>query len=128
MNTGLSLSFSPSPLSSLSLSLSLSNIHTVVVGTIVGHFIDAPASLNLTYGETAKFHCRHPSADLIRWTVTPRWLDDYFVSTSRGGEYLLSAYLDDNFNYNATEIRCVAVLNNSIEQSTDPASLLLQGM
>lgn len=107
-----------------SLSLSFS---TVVVDGLVGQFIQIPSSQNLTLGETAAFVCRHRSADHIIWEVTPRWLYDQFEQASRGGEYTLSAHLEDGIDYNATTVQCVAVLDDSHLISSEPATLLVQG-
>ena len=93
-----------------------------------GQFTEVPSSLNLTYGETAMFVCRHQSADHISWEVTPRWRYDQFEPTTVGGMYVLSVLLRDGINYNATIIQCKALFDDHLTQSTEPAILLVQGM
>lgn len=122
-------SFSLRPSLPVSLSFSpLPSLSTVVMNDIIGQFTEVPSSLNLTYGETAVFVCRHPNADHIRWEVTPRWRYDQFEPTTIGGVYVLRVYLRDGINYNATTIQCRALFNNDLTLLTEPAILLVQGM
>ena len=100
----------------------------MVVDDLVGQFIEVPSSLNLTYGEMAVFVCHHHFTDHIVWNVTPTQLYDLFEPTSIGGEYSLSVFLESGTDYNATAVQCVAVFHGSPSLSTEPATLLVQGV